>query len=117
RILLFFCEECVDSFKQVPNLTKKISDMQPQIVSLKEEVDRLKSNGRDGKSRPAKAVFSGPDKVAAILKNKKKIVESSTQKISIGSDQTPLRRKILSGLRQQIEDRRVNGERGLTLRC
>ncbi|KAL3278947.1 hypothetical protein HHI36_016465 [Cryptolaemus montrouzieri] len=43
-----------------------------------------KKNGRDGKSRPANAVFSGLDKVAAILKNKRKIVESSTQNISIG---------------------------------
>ncbi|KAL3283076.1 hypothetical protein HHI36_006233, partial [Cryptolaemus montrouzieri] len=77
-------------------------------------VEKEEWNGRDGKSRPANAVFSGPDKVAAILKNKKKLVESST--LSIGPDQTPLQRKILSGLRQQIEDRRLNGERDLTLR-
>ncbi|KAL3288540.1 hypothetical protein HHI36_002980 [Cryptolaemus montrouzieri] len=74
-----------------------------------------KKNERDGKSRPAKAVFRGPD-TAAILKNKKKIVESSTQKSSIDPDQIPLQRKILSGLRQQIEDKISNGERGLTLR-
>ncbi|KAL3279725.1 hypothetical protein HHI36_017234 [Cryptolaemus montrouzieri] len=97
-------------------------EVQKLLTGIDIEPDELvkiirigKKNGRDGKSRPAKAVFSGPDKIVAILKNKKKIVESSTQKISIGPDQTPLQRKILGGLRHQIEDRRSNDERDLTL--
>ncbi|KAL3268623.1 hypothetical protein HHI36_007728 [Cryptolaemus montrouzieri] len=86
-------------------------EVQKLLTGMDIEPDELvkivrvgKKNGRDGNSRPAKVVFSGPDKVAAILKNKKKIVESLTQKISIGPYQIPLQKKILSWLRQQIED-------------
>ncbi|KAL3266639.1 hypothetical protein HHI36_010802 [Cryptolaemus montrouzieri] len=77
----------IDEWRVVQKLLTGIDIKPDKLVKI---VRLGKKNGRDGKSRPAKAVFSGPDKVAAILKNKKKIVESSTQKISIGPDQTPL---------------------------
>ncbi|KAL3273636.1 hypothetical protein HHI36_015067 [Cryptolaemus montrouzieri] len=72
-----------DDRRKVQKLLTGIDIKPDELVKI---VRIGKKRGRDGKSRPAKDVFSGPDEVAAILKNKKKIVESSTQKISIGPD-------------------------------
>ncbi|KAL3282619.1 hypothetical protein HHI36_005794 [Cryptolaemus montrouzieri] len=64
-----------DDREEVQKLLRRIDNKSDELVKI---VRTGKKNGKDGKSRPAKAVFSGADKVAAILKNKKKIVESST---------------------------------------
>lgn len=44
RMLIFFCDECTISFKQVPQLLRKISVLEDEIKSLKDEVKLLKSN-------------------------------------------------------------------------
>ncbi|KAL3290035.1 hypothetical protein HHI36_023407 [Cryptolaemus montrouzieri] len=101
-----------DDRREVQKLLRGMDIKPDELVKI---VSLGKKNGSEGKSRPAKASFSGPDKVAAILKNKKSIVESSTQKVSIGPDQTPLQRKILKGCvsRLKTEDPMV---KDLTLR-
>lgn len=42
RIMLFFCDACVLSFKKIPLLTNKFIQLEDQVKSLKEEVETLK---------------------------------------------------------------------------
>ncbi|KAG5875030.1 hypothetical protein JTB14_008139 [Gonioctena quinquepunctata] len=44
RMLIFFCDDCLTSFKQVPQLLRKINKLEEDIVILKDEVKSLKSN-------------------------------------------------------------------------
>lgn len=42
RIILFFCEDCILSFKKIPLLTNKFVQLEEQIKSLKEEIEVIK---------------------------------------------------------------------------
>ncbi|CAG9771720.1 unnamed protein product [Ceutorhynchus assimilis] len=44
RIMLFFCDDCVLSFKKIPLLTNKFIQLEEQIKSLKEEIEVIKQN-------------------------------------------------------------------------
>ncbi|CAH1107816.1 unnamed protein product [Psylliodes chrysocephalus] len=41
RVLIFFCDECVSSFKIIPLLLNKISKLENEVKTLKEDMKKL----------------------------------------------------------------------------
>lgn len=44
RVLLFFCDDCRTSFKQVPLLVRKVQELQKEVKDLRDEVKQLKES-------------------------------------------------------------------------
>lgn len=65
------------------------------------------------KIRPIKACFASEDTVKYILRNKSKF---NTDDINIYSDQTPYQRDVFKKLKEELECRISNGERGLYIK-
>lgn len=43
RMLIFFCEDCLHSFKQMPLLLRKVTQLEEEVKDLKGELEQLKS--------------------------------------------------------------------------
>ncbi|KAG5884373.1 hypothetical protein JTB14_003320 [Gonioctena quinquepunctata] len=49
RTLVYFCQECRTSFKNIPTLLREIKSFKTEFTSLKKEVDQLKNEMKNWK--------------------------------------------------------------------
>ncbi|XP_031339427.1 uncharacterized protein LOC116167944 [Photinus pyralis] len=111
NIIIYKLEESTNDGSRVKEIIKKVA---PSICVDDIGITRL---GKSGPNRPApiKVVLHSKDDVVAVLRNKRNLKTMDID-VVITTDNTKLQQEYFMKVRAELEQRKTNGERNLSIR-